>query len=403
MALAFTSLSKSEHRLAILARNEAILPIVSDTGTDLGWWDRNRHWKRTFGRLDPAQNGYCTLVFEASGEPQEFCVVEAFDTEPSVTNSTEFCVPDFILGWLRLSRFPTDQHLHTLPQLLEHLYGVLVLRYRPGKRCTLSARDPLTGEVRFAKVFNDDRGAEIHQNGELLWQAARRGELDFDVAEPGHWDSNNRTLWQGRVPGQALVSRLHSRDGIDLAGRMGRACASLAVSSITPRAVFDADAQCRRTARYATELACRIPSTEKNLNIILSKLRSLHFRNGDNGKVPIHGAPHAHQWLDSGERLGLVDFDRISYGDPELDVATFVAEMDFEDRRAVPVDEINNAFVAGYEDVYGSLNPVLITAYRCHKHLAKALKAARSVRTDAMTKALRNLQRARAGLQEAIE
>ena len=181
---------------------------------------------------------------------------------------------------------------------------------------------------------------------------------------------------------------------------MGQACASLAVSSLVPRATFDADAQCRRTARYATELVQRLPSAESGVNTILDNLRIMHFGNKNNDKSPIHGAPHAHQWLDSGERLGLVDFDRICYGDAELDVATFVAEMDFEDRRVVPVDKINTAFISGYENVYGSLNHKLVTAYRCHKHVAKALKAARSVRMDAPAKALRNLQRAWTCLQE---
>jgi len=29
-------------------------------------------------------------------------------------------------------------------------------------------------------------------------------------------------------------------------------------------------------------------------------------------------------------RLGLIDFDRVSLGDPELDITTFQAEVDFE-------------------------------------------------------------------------
>ena len=400
MALAFTSLSVTEQRLVVLAKDQPILAIVRDTGEDLGWWDRKRRWQRTYGRFDPGKQRYCTLLFETLGDPQEICVVEGFETEPPLTNAKTISLADVTLGWLRLSRFPADQHLSTLPRLLEDLHGVSVLRYRHGKRCTLSVRDTLTGRVRFAKVFNDDRGAAIHQGGELLWQAARQGELGFEVAEPVSWDSDNKTLWQGCVPGKPLVTRLLSQDGITLARRMGQACASLAVSSLVPRATFDADAQCRRTARYATELVQRLPSAESGVNTILDKLRIMHFGNRNNDKSPIHGAPHAHQWLDSGERLGLVDFDRICYGDAELDVATFVAEMDFEDRRVVPVDKINTAFISGYEIVYGILNHKLVTAYRCHKHVAKALKAARSVRMDAPAKALRNLQRAWTCLQE---
>ena len=41
--------------------------------------------------------------------------------------------------------------------------------------------------------------------------------------------------------------------------------------------------------------------------------------------MPVHGAPHQHQWLADGQRLGLIDFDRFALGDPELDLAVTLA------------------------------------------------------------------------------
>ena len=96
----------------------------------------------------------------------------------------------------------------------------------------------------------------------------------------------------------------------------------------------------------------------------------------------IHGAPHAHQWLDNGDQLGLVDFDGFALGDPELDVATFMAEIDFEDGEKAPIAAINQRFLAGYAAVAGPLDEQLLHAYRAHKRLSKALRNAYAIRND---------------------
>jgi len=115
---------------------------------------------------------------------------------------------------------------------------------------------------------------------------------------------------------------------------------------------------------------------------LLTHLAAIHADADPSRLRPIHGAPHAHQWLDDGERLGLVDFDGLAWGDPELDVATFMAELDFEDWETAPVAAINAHFLAGYEAVAGPLDERLLYAYRAHKRLSKALRNAYAVRTD---------------------
>ncbi|MDQ4038192.1 MAG: hypothetical protein M3313_07560, partial [Actinomycetota bacterium] len=108
---------------------------------------------------------------------------------------------------------------------------------------------------------------------------------------------------------------------------------------------------------------------------------------------PIHGAPHPEQWLDDDGRLGLIDFDRFSFGDPELDVTTFQAEVDFERIPLALREDINGAFLAGYEAQTGPMDPCLLLAYRVHKRLAKVLRAARAIQPDGDVRAARHLGR----------
>jgi len=387
-------------RLLRLADDAAIIEHIDRQGAARGWWASGRQWRRTFGRRFLDESRYCAMLFEAVGAPQELCLVEAFD-ELRYESAGKF-VSHAIgrqIGALRLSRFPCDPGLPTLARLLSGLDDVRVLRYRPGKRCTLS-----TGEDsgrRFGKVFADDRGALIHRGSEQLWDASVSGSLGFDVARPLGWDPELRTLWQGVVPGQSITATLRSDAAAAVAFRMGVACASLAVSGLEPPESFDGNDQCERTSRYAAELARWLPGRRDELNAAVECLRERHSAYGGKPALPIHGAPHAHQWLDSGSRLGLVDFDRFCTGDPELDVATFVAETDFEDTGLVPVERINEQFVSGYESVYGPLDWPLVQLYRTHKYLAKALKAARSVSPRGLPKAERHLERAIASLGRA--
>jgi aminoglycoside phosphotransferase (APT) family kinase protein len=176
---------------------------------------------------------------------------------------------------------------------------------------------------------------------------------------------------------------------------MGRACGELAVSGLTPTQSFRGMDQVERSGRYVRSLSLLAPHLAEQAGDLVDDLATVHQRLGERVLKPIHGAPHMHQWLVDGERLGLVDFDRHCLGDPELDAATFVAEMDCENSATVPREILSAAFLRGYADVAGPLEPHLLAAYRAHKRLAKAEKAARKPLVDAVERAARHLQAAR--------
>lgn len=373
----------------------SVTEALRETGERRGWWPGDRRWVCTYGRFEPWKKSYCRILFETRDDPQRLCSVELFESPPNEEGGVILPLPDPLVGWMRLNPFPSDSRLPSLAAVISGAGKVRVLRYRPGRRCTLRMEDPEGGHVRFAKVFQDDRGKSIHQESIALRLASCDGELDFDVAPPGHWDSETNTLWQGSVPGDPVVSRLFTHGGLGLAERMGQACASITRSTLIPSLSFGAEDQLARTSRYVRDLVRYLPGMKKEIQELWAELNRLHTKVSSGPLRPIHGAPHAHQWLDTGSRLGLVDFDRFCIGDPELDAATFIAEMDFENRKTVPVDDLNRAFLSGYESVAGTLNQPLLRAYRAHKRLSKALKAARAVRPNALERAARNLRRAR--------
>lgn len=368
--------------LAALSNDEIPLAAIEEIGWKCGWWRANRQWRRTYGRFHLGDMPLVTLIYETVHLPQEICVIDLLPTPPEHFAPGQAVLYQPRVGWLCLKHFPHDPGLTTLPSVLAMPGQPKVLRYRPEKRCMLRFNSDSPDAIQFAKVFADDRGAAIHAASLALWQAAQQGELEFAVARPIAWDAATRTLWQGAVPGQPLVAQLLAPTGPALAERMGRAAASITRSTLCPQQTTTGKQQLQRSTKYVDYLRAFFPALRPALDFLLMRLTALHEATGATTLRPIHGAPHAHQWLIDGTRLGLVDFDGLALGDPELDVATFMAELDFEDWARAPIAAINAHFLAGYQAVAGPLDERLLAAYHAHKRLSKALCNAYAVRTD---------------------
>lgn len=374
--------------VSILAADEAALTILDQVAYQRAWWAPGRNWQRTFGRWYVEGAARATLLYETVEQPQALCTIELFDAPPERVSENQVMIYADQLGWLRLTRFPDDAAMPALACVVGQHGGGHVLRYRPGKRCTLRFGGAFGQPVRFAKVFADARGAQIHAESQAIWRAAQRGDFDFWVAQPLSWDADTNTLWQGAAPGEPIIDTLLSEQGAALAARMGRAAASITQSSLQPVQKFDGRAQFKRTRKYAWQLAKYLPAALPLLERIVAQLAHAHENVQTTRLRPLHGAPHAHQWLDDGRRLSLVDFDGFALGDPELDAATFVTEMSFEDSGRVPVEAINAAFLSNYEAVAGPLDGALLDVYCLHKQVSKALKYAYSIRPDGAARAL---------------
>ena len=392
--------NRTEDLQALIADNDPlVITALNAAGEQRCWWQNRDDWRRSYTRFTHEANAYCTLLFETTQAPQKLCLVILTRQKPdNHLQGAHFLDP--LLGWMCIMPFYRDPVLTSLPGILARYPDSRVVRYRPLKRCTLTARHASRDETVFVKVFADQRGKNIFNDSRLLWNARQQRRLGFDVAEAIDWDAASQAVVLGMVKGESLTRQLFSSQGAGIAKRMGQACGSLPACGLTPALTFNRYTQYLRTQRYASELKQRLPILDRAIDRFLVTVSGYNQSLPKAPLRPIHGAPHAHQWLDSGDRLGLIDFDRFCMGDPELDVATFVAEMDFEDPAQVPIDAINQAFMHQYEQQAGPLNLPLFQLYRAQKRLAKALKAARSVRQGAMDRATRHFHFAAACLQE---
>jgi Phosphotransferase enzyme family len=379
--------------LTLLGDVDAVVAKLDGADDQPEWWPAGASWKRTFGRFEPDRPAMATLSLERIDGPQTIVLVKVY-AEQAPETSGVWAVPLAGVGTAHVRRFPDDPSLPTLARVVD-APGVQIVRYRPEKRCTLRV-DGADGPE-WVKVFTDDRGAGIHRATVALWDAAQRGQLEVAVAPPVRFDAATRSVWQGHVAGTMITKRLFSEEGPALARRLGAALGSIASITATPELRFDGAVQLDRSRRYAETIRRVIPELSAQLDAVVQGLERLHASAQGRAR-PIHGAPHPEQWLDDDGALGLIDFDRFSLGDPELDITTFQAEVDFERLPGALRDEINAAFRDGYEHRAGALDARLLIAYRTHKRLAKVLRSARALRPDGDVRAARHLERVRAVL-----
>lgn len=220
--------------LARLRADDHLVDVVDSAGAARGWWPAGRRWRREYGRFDLGGEPLVTLLFESpalDGLPQALCTVDVWH-EAADANGDRLEAPG--LGWLSLRRFSDDDAMPWLPDVLALPGAPTVLRYRPGKRCTLRV-DHADGTPTFVKVFNDSTdGTAMHVDAVALAAAADAGDLSFDVAPSLGWDATLHTFTQGSVAGVPAVRELFTADGAPLAERMGAAVATLAVSTLRP-------------------------------------------------------------------------------------------------------------------------------------------------------------------------
>jgi hypothetical protein len=328
-------------------------------------------WVRTYGRT--AGSGDATLLYESVGGIPALRAVRLGQGSQMVAG----------VGCIEIADWSQDKALPILDNIRLRHPHLQPVRYRPGKRCTFKSDGK---HSYFAKVVADSRGAEIVQHGRMLWAASRAGRLGFGVARPAGWLPSLQMIVHHTLPGVSMIQELKGAGGPALARRMGTANASLANSGLTPAARYDYSWQVKRTAKYADRLRRMLETAGPLLDAILGQLLRI-----DPGAAnrPIHGAPHAHQWLRAGEQLNLVDFDRFGLGDPELDVATFLTEWDFESGSMIP--GVGEAYRGGYAQSV-TINDQLVEAYRVHKYIAKAMRTMTAIRPNAADRALEILE-----------
>ena len=376
-------------RLEVLAAG-GVLEAQLDAWAARRSADRPGPWRRVRGKLRPQRSPWAVLVFEAVGGPTvQVRLLEDSDPRDAGAGGA---VRAGDLGPVEIVSCAEDPALPGLPAVLAALDSPRVVRYHPGNRCTV--RGGAGPAARYVKVQAD--GIDDQQEVRARWAASMSGALSFAVAEPHGWDEQTRSSWYGVVPGGPVHPRLLGPHGAQLARQVGASLGQLATAEVRPTGRVDATGQLARTERALTRATAAAPALAPGLRRASDSLTRAHDRLGARPLVPAHGAAHLGQWLvDDTGRLGLVDFDRFAWGEPEFDLASFVVELTGASP-GQPTAELETAVLDGFRAVAGEPDDQRLALYVLHRQLVQVARTACALRSDAEERAaplLEKLQR----------
>ena len=375
------------HRLSLLADGRIVEDLLDSWAAEQSSPHRFGNWRRIYGKLRPQRSPWALLVFRAdSGDAVGVRLLEPDDDLAIPARGGLLSLGD--LGAAEITPCVQDPALPGLRPVLETLEDARVVRYHPGNRCVVHGGLGPAG--RYVKVFSSetDDQREAHDR----WAASSSGAFTFAVAEPQGWQERSRSSWYGVVPGEPLGPQLLGPESLRLGRQVGISLGELAVAPLSPTHTDDAAHQLRRTARAVARGAAATPALTSGLQRGLAVLTRIHDGLGPRPLVPVHGAAHPGQWLVDGTgRLGLVDFDRFAWGEPEFDLASFLVEREAL-AKGRPGEAFQDAVVDGFREVAGRVDEDRLTLYLAHRRLVRVARFAAGLRPDDGERAARALE-----------
>ena len=233
-----------------------------------------------------------------------------------------------------------------------------LLRYRPeigaALRYTLELRDTRSGRTQtrrcYVKVCRPGRGAATFQLMEALCAGHAGARSAYDIVRPLAYLEELDTLVVDEAPGTALLVLLRGRD--DPMPAVRAAARALAAFHLNGRAIGPHEPlaeQIHDVERAASLLEWACPEVSDDVRAVAATVVADLT---EAPPTPIHGDLKADHLFIAGDRVTVIDFDRVAVGDPVRDPARLYAYLTGRvGLDAVPAERAEAA-AAAFVDAY---------------------------------------------------
>lgn len=287
----------------------------------------------------------------------------------SLPNEPKLGTIQFCFDPTQFAHFLTEHDLGTadsttyLPQLV---------RYVPRHRALFRVAPTGSRPALYLKVYKQGQDSNAAANLRMLTEAAALGNLGFSAPRLVTYSPQLRTVAMTEVAGMRLTELLPATTP-ELFAEVGRALAAFHGSDLNPAEVWTAEQEVRALTLAMADVKAAQPILMSAMEQVLERITILKDSLDFCKTTPIHANLFGDQILCDSQRIGIVDWDDLAWGDPLFDVGRLIAHMIYAARasRLWPAYLVGliSALLNGY--ARNARQPV--DAQRLRWHIAVAL------------------------------
>jgi aminoglycoside phosphotransferase (APT) family kinase protein len=243
-----------------------------------------------------------------------------------------------------------------------------VTRHKPGRRCVIeyAGRSPTTGQniSLIGKINAKERHQRHFDWQRMLWHAGFEASNPDGVSVARPWGLIPEwKMWLlEKVRGQTAWGPLQSSAGPAVARRIAAALAKLHDSDVTPKSTHTIDAEMAILQERLTSAAAQVPHLAGRIFRVLDGCQRKAAAHVPGNLCPVHRDFYPDQVLVDGERIVMVDFDLLSWGEAAVDVGNFCAHLIDHGLRHPRYKAAYAACTAAFESEYVRRRPSVTAA-----------------------------------------
>ncbi|KAB7746398.1 phosphotransferase [Nostocoides sp. F2B08] len=249
--------------------------------------------------------------------------------------------PEYLAALLRTQQVEVGLEGHSLT----------TLRYRPGQRHVLRIDLGESGRSIYAKCYRDDTGARAVAARHRVAAALRSGDHPVEPVQPvGYVEAERVMFWEGSAGARLGESVEGLSRHLRAAGAGLRAIHDSPVVAEEGPLRSDPDRERAATLRSCEHVIALLPDTEGALTALADRAADRAAREPTEAGHLLHGDFKCDNALvEQDDRLRLLDLDRVTLGDPALDLGKMISDLGWwAVTRGVDAEPFVDSFLDGY-------------------------------------------------------
>lgn len=229
------------------------------------------------------------------------------------------------------------------------------------------------------KVLKPELGEMLFDNMRQLWlNGFSRSAADgICIPEPLEFSPSLSMLLQEEVPGLSAKALLKQSAQEQHFRQVARTLAKLHKCPIIPSRIFRVKEHLLRCHPAHDVLARSCPELARPINDLVAQAYTIEATLGDIDMAPVHADFHLGQVHLENDRVWLIDFDVLSYGDPATDLGNLLVFLKSKARTNAEIGGMIQIFLDEYFSLMDHSIAARIPLYEGLSYLRRACKCFR--------------------------